>query len=174
VKIQDNMYVAIDYVLTLDSGEEVDRSQTGSPLSFIVGQGQIIPGLEKAILGMAKGDSAKIVVEPVDGYGQPREDLYHEIPRSQFPAEVDIKPGMVFEARGPRGPVAFQVKTVTDETVTADLNHPMAGKRLHFAVTVAETRQPTTAELAALAAPAGGCGCTPSTCTTCGTGGCGD
>ena len=114
MKIAENLFVAIEYCLSLDSGEEVDRSRAGNPLSFITGTGQIIPGLEKELMGMEAGDSANITVESDDAYGQAREDLLHEIPRSQFPANVDTNPGMKFQAQSPNGPIMIVVKTVED------------------------------------------------------------
>lgn len=157
MKIADKMYVAIEYSLTLDSGQEVDRSQEGCPLGFIAGASQIIPGLEKALAGMSVGDSADISVAPEDGYGVVRDDLFQEVPRSQFPADMEIKKGMAFEAQGPHGPFMLVVSSVNDnDTVTVDLNHPMAGQRLHFSVKVVEVREPSAEEIAQLS---GGCGC---------------
>lgn len=156
MKIAEKMYVAFEYCLTTDAGEEIDRSPAGEPLGFITGSGQIIPGLEKAMIGMTAGDSSRITVEPEDAYGLVQDEMFQQIPREQFPDDVDIEPGMSFEAQGPRGPFMITVSTVNDDnTVTVDLNHPLAGKRLNFDVTVTEVREATAAELA----PAGGCGC---------------
>ena len=80
--IADNMYVAINYTLTLESGQEIDKSPEGQPLGFITGTGQIIPGLEKALMGRSAGDSAKLVVEPEDAYGPFKDDLLQEIPKN--------------------------------------------------------------------------------------------
>lgn len=170
MKIADKMYVAIEYSLSLDSGQEVDRSQDGRPLGFITGASQIIPGLEKSLTGMAVGDTADITVEPEDGYGVARDDLFQEVPRSQFPKDVEIKKGMSFEAHGPRGPFMIVVSSINDnDTVTVDLNHPMAGQRLHFAVKVVEVREPREEEIAQLA---GGCGCGTSSQADCSSSGC--
>ena len=162
MNIADKMYVTIDYTLTLESGQEIDKSPEGQPLGFITGTGQIIPGLEKALIGRIAGDSAKVVVEPEDAYGPVKDDLFQEVPNSQFPSEVDIKAGMAFEAQGPNGPFMITVAKINDnDTVTVDLNHPMAGKQLHFDVNVVEVREPTAEELAQAAARAnaGGCAC---------------
>ena len=156
--IADKMYVAIDYTLTLDSGQEIDKSPTGQPLGFITGLGQIIPGLEKALMGKTAGHKANVVVEPEDAYGPVKDNLFQDIPKSQFPTDVDIKPGM---AQGPRGPFMITVAKVNEnDTVTVDLNHPMAGKQLHFDVNVVDVREPTAEELAqATASFSSGCGC---------------
>ncbi|NOQ66842.1 MAG: peptidylprolyl isomerase, partial [Desulfobacterales bacterium] len=159
--IAENMFVAINYTLTLESGQEIDKSPEGQPLGFIAGTGQIIPGLEKALMGRAAGDSAKLVVEPEDAYGPVKDDLLQEIPKNQFPSDLDVTPGMAFEAQGPNGPFMITVARVNDnDTITVDLNHPMAGKQLHFDVNVVEVREPTAEELAKVAASlSSGCGC---------------
>lgn len=161
MNIADNMYVAINYTLTLESGQEIDKSPEGQPLGFIAGTGQIIPGLEKALMGKVAGDSAKLVVEPEEAYGPVKDDLLQEIPKSQFPGDVDITPGMAFEAQGPNGPFMITVASINEnDTITVDLNHPMAGKQLHFDVNVVEVREPTAEELAQVAASlSSGCGC---------------
>jgi FKBP-type peptidyl-prolyl cis-trans isomerase SlyD len=155
MKIADKSMVSIEYSLTLDNGEEVDKSEPGEPLQFLFNTGQIIPGLEKEIEGMRAGESTKFVVEPEDGYGRPKEELYRKIPRKEFPD--DVKAGMAFQAAGPHGSIPFMIKTVDDDEVTIDLNHPLCGERLHFDVKVLEVREATEEELAD-AASSSGCG----------------
>ena len=147
MKIQDLAYVAIEYTLTLDSDEVVDQSQPGKPFGFIFGSGLVIPGLEKGLEGIEQGQSTKFSVEAEEGYGQPRQELFRELPREHFPADADIEPNMIFEADGPHGPVRFRVESVSDEVVVANLNHPLAGERLHFDLKVIEVREPTQEEL---------------------------
>ncbi|OGQ96940.1 MAG: hypothetical protein A2521_11770 [Deltaproteobacteria bacterium RIFOXYD12_FULL_57_12] len=160
MKIADNTYVAIDYSLALDSGEIIDRSE-GEPLGFITGADQIIPGLENALMGMVAGDSARITVEPEDGYGERQDELLMEVPRDQFPDDEEIEAGMVFETEGPHGPVTIVIDSVNaNDTVTVNLNHPLAGQRLFFDVKVVEVRDPSVEELAALEETDGcDCGC---------------
>ena len=141
MKIQDQAYVAIEYTLSLDSEEVIDRSDPGEPFGFVFGAGQVISGLEKGLEGMGEGDSAKITVEADEGYGQVRPDLVCEIPRKNFPDDVDIEPDMMFEVSGPHGPARFRVNSVGEEVVVADMNHPLAGERLHFHVEVTEVRE---------------------------------
>lgn len=171
MKIDDKVYVAIEYKLTLASGEEVDSSPEGEPLGFVTGSGQIIPGLEKALMGKSKGDRSQVVVEPEDGYGPVDESMFQDIPRSQFPDDCEVEPGMTFHAQGPHGPFMVSVARINDDdTVTVDMNHPLAGQQLHFDVTVVEVREPSAGELAALTAESSGCGCG---CGTADTGSCG-
>lgn len=168
MKITDNTYVAIDYRLTLDSGEEFDRSTEGSPLGFVTGTGSIISGLESALTGRSAGESFTVTVEPESGYGQVQKELFQSIPRDRFPADVEITAGMQFHARGPRGPVALTVLSADQEQVNVDLNHPLAGKNLTFDVTVREVREPLAHEIPAAAAS--GCGCGPQEQSACGCG----
>ena len=162
MKVADKSMVSIEYSLTLDNGEEVDKSEPGKPLEFIFNTGQIIPGLEKEVAGMEEGDETKFVVEPDDGYGQPKEELYRKVPRSEFPD--DVKAGMAFQASGPQGAIPFMIKEVNDKEVTIDLNHPLCGERLHFDVKVVAVREATDEELAAAAAAAS---CGHSSCAGC-------
>ena len=145
MKIQDQTYVAIEYTLTLDSDEVVDQSSPGKPFGFIFGAGLVIPGLEKGLEGMKQGQSAKLSVEAEEGYGQPN---------------------MIFEADGPHGPVRFRVESVSDDVVVANLNHPLAGERLHFDLKVTEVREARAEELEALKQDAE---CAPESCACCNT-----
>ena len=166
MKIQDQTYVAIEYTLTLDPDEVVDQSEPGKPFGFILGAGLVIPGLEKGLEGMEQGQSAKLTVEAEEGYGKPRQELFRELPREHFPADAEIEPNMIFEAQGPHGPVRFRVESVRDDVVVANLNHPLAGERLHFDLKVAEVREARPEELEALKQNAG---CAPESCACCDT-----
>lgn len=160
MKIAENSYVGLEYVLTIDSGEEIDRSPAGQPLGFIAGADQIIPGLEKALIGMAVGDESKVTVEPEEAYGQMDKDMVQQVPKSHFPAEAEITPGMSFQADGPNGPFMVTIAAINDDdTVTVDLNHPLAGERLHFEVRIVEVREASAEEMAQLAGGACSCGC---------------
>jgi FKBP-type peptidyl-prolyl cis-trans isomerase SlyD len=173
MNIADKLHVAFDYKLTLDSGKEIDSSPEGQPLGFVTGSGQIIPGLEKAMMGMAVGDSLKISVESGDAYGQVNPELFKDVPRNQFPAEIELQPGMTFQSQGPQSPITINIKEIKDDiTVVIDLNHPLAGERLHFDVNIAEVREPTAEELSGLSTGCS-CGCSTEEKSDCGTkGGC--
>ncbi|MEE9120210.1 MAG: peptidylprolyl isomerase [Syntrophobacteria bacterium] len=166
MKIQDRAYVSVEYTLSLDSDEVVDRSDPEKPFGFIFGASHVIAGLEKGLLGMEQGQSAKFTVEPEEGYGQHIQELCREIPREQFPGDMDIEPNMVFEASGPHGPVRLRVESVSDDLVVADMNHPLAGERLHFDVKVVGVREAQAEELEALKESAG---CAPESCACCAT-----
>ena len=149
MKIASGHVVEIDYSLHLGDGRVVDASEPGEPLTYLHGEGQIVPGLESALEGLSAGDQKQVVVAPGDGYGEHDPQGVQEVPRGAFPAEFDPQPGMELTAEGPDGePVPFAVREVRPETVVIDLNHPLAGKTLHFDVTVREIRAATPEEVA--------------------------
>jgi FKBP-type peptidyl-prolyl cis-trans isomerase SlyD len=143
MKIEKNALVAVNYTLTLDNGEVVEKTRDEDPLVFIFGEGRMMPGLEKGIEGMEAGQSRKFDVAPKDAYGDPSEALLHEIPREDFPKGVEVRQGAFIQAQSPRGPLLFRVQEVKDESVVCDFNHPLAGKRLHFDVAIDEVREST-------------------------------
>jgi FKBP-type peptidyl-prolyl cis-trans isomerase SlyD len=156
----EKLFIAFDYNLTLDSGEQIDCSEANEPFDFITGSDQIIPGLEKALVAMKVGDAAKVTVAPEEAYGPYMQDLVHEIPRDQFPPEEQIEPGMNFQTEGPHGPLTINVIAVKgDESVTVDLNHPLAGKTLIFDVKIAEIREASAEEIEEALTADDGCGC---------------
>jgi FKBP-type peptidyl-prolyl cis-trans isomerase SlyD len=149
MKIGKGSVVGIDYTLHLGDGEVVDASAPGEPLTYLHGEGQIVPGLEQALEGCASGDQRKVVVTPADGYGERDARGLQEVPREAFPAGFDPQVGMQLTAEGPEGEaVPFVVSEVKDGSVVIDLNHPLAGETLHFEVTVREVRAATEEELA--------------------------
>jgi FKBP-type peptidyl-prolyl cis-trans isomerase SlyD len=149
MKIADGTVVGIDYALHLGDGKVVDASETGEPLVYLHGGGQIVPGLEAALEGLGEGDRKQVVVAPNDGYGPRDPRGVQEVPRAAFPPDFDPQPGMELTAEGEEGePVPFVVKEVKPESVVIDLNHPLAGATLHFDVTVREVRAATEDEKA--------------------------
>ena len=149
MKISNGNVVGIDYSLHLGDGEVVDASAPGEPLTYLQGEGQIVPGLESALEGLDVGDRKQVVVAPAEGYGEHDARGIQEVPNGAFPPDFDPKPGMELTAEGPQGePVPFVIREVRPETVLIDLNHPLAGKTLHFDVTVREVRAATEEERA--------------------------
>ena len=165
MKIKENSFVAIDYTLTLDSGEEVDKSEPDQPLGFVWSAGQVIPGMEKQLAGKEIGWESEFTVEAEDGYGQANADLFQKVPRSNFPEEAEFKPGLAYEAQTAEGVLTFTIKSLDEQEVTIDLNHPLCGERLHFKVKVVEVREASEEELAALDES---CDCSQSECGGCG------
>ncbi|EPX65180.1 FKBP-type peptidyl-prolyl cis-trans isomerase SlyD [Cystobacter fuscus DSM 2262] len=148
MKIAKDSVVSIEYRLHLGDGEVVDESEPGEPLEYLHGHDEIVPGLEKALEGKTKGESLKVVVSPEEGYGEIDPDGVEEVPRSEFPAEMEIKPGAILSATDHEGDeVDFLVKEVKGDTIIVDFNHPFAGKTLHFEVKVHNVRAATKEEL---------------------------
>lgn len=167
--VQDNVVVSLDYTLRLDDGQVVDSSDGHGPLQYLQGRGNIIPGLERALYGLTAGASQEVVVAPADGYGEFNSDLLETLPRSVFPVDWQLEKGMGFRMRTENGQtVTAYVDTVGAEEVVVNLNHPLAGKTLHFDVRIAELREATPEEIAqgAIASECG-CGCGGS-CGSCG------
>ena len=146
MQVAENKHVSIDYKLTVD-GEVVDESNPGEPLGFVSGLGQIVPGLEKAIQGKRAGDELNVSFSSDEGYGEVQEDLIQELPKKNFPDDLTLEVGMVFQAQTPHGMMAFRVAEVKDDVVVADLNHPLAGKALSFWVKIVAVREATEEEL---------------------------
>lgn len=169
MKVEEKKFVAMHYTLTLNNGEKVDSSEGQDPLGFIQGTGQIIEGLDAAVLGKEVGDKFTVSIPPEQGYGVASEEMHREIPRENFPADAELEVGQGFTATGPHGPVSFRVVSTDDEKVVADFNHVLAGETLTFDVEITEVREPNAEEMAQLSASAG---CEPSACGSCG-GSCG-
>ncbi len=149
MKVSKGSVVGVDYSLHLGDGQVVDASAPGEPLQYLHGEGQIVPGLETALEGLAIGDRKQVVVSPAEGYGEHDPRGIQEVPKKAFPPGFDPQPGMELTAEGPQGePVPFVVREVKPESVIIDLNHPLAGKTLHFDVTVREVREATDEEKA--------------------------
>lgn len=139
--------VSINYELKDDEGEILDESD--APLQYLHGFGNIIPGLEKALEGAGPGQHQSVTIEPGDAYGEPDPEAIISLPLSNLPEGMEIEPGMNLVAETPGGPVPMKVQEITDESVTLDANHPLAGKRLHFEVEVVEVRAASEKELEA-------------------------
>jgi FKBP-type peptidyl-prolyl cis-trans isomerase SlyD len=147
VKIAKKTAVAIDYKLTIDGGIVVDASEKGHPLWYLHGEGNIIPGLERALDGLEPGAQKKVVVAPKDGYGVVDPSRIHQVPKDRFPAG-QYNLGDVVTATAPDGSENDARITAMDaKTFTLDFNHELAGKELTFEITVAEVRAATKDEL---------------------------
>jgi FKBP-type peptidyl-prolyl cis-trans isomerase 2 len=128
--------VKVEYKGTFDDGTVFDSSEKcGAPLEFEVGAGQIIPGFENAVMGMENGEEKEFKLEPSDAYGDRNPQLVQKIPRDQLPKEVES--GMMLVVGLPNGAqIPVKVTEVTDEWVTIDMNHPLAGENLNFKIKV--------------------------------------
>lgn len=144
----DGKVVSIHYTLKDDDGDVVDSSSGGEPLDYLHGAGNIVPGLEAAMIGRGIGDKFKVTVAPADGYGEVVGGGPRAVPRSAFPDEVELEEGMQFFVRGPDGePFPVWVAGVKGDEVLIDANHPLAGENLNFEVEVVGIRDATKEEV---------------------------
>jgi FKBP-type peptidyl-prolyl cis-trans isomerase SlyD len=134
--IVEGSKVSLEYTLKLDDGRTVDSNVGGEPLDFEQGKHQILPALEKQLLGLGVNDTKQVTLSAEDGYGVVDPDLVREVPASQIPAEGQ-KPGAQLIAQDQEGKQRMvKVVDVKGDTIVLDLNHPLAGQRLHFDVKV--------------------------------------
>lgn len=125
--------VKIHYTGALDDGTEFDTSKGKDPLEVTLGSGQVIPGFEQAIQGMAVGEEKSVNIPPEEAYGPRREQMVQEVPKSALPADLEPTEGMALRAQARDGqPLNLTVTEVKDETIVVDGNHPLAGQALNF------------------------------------------
>ena len=138
--IEDGKTVKIHYSLIVD-GEVVDGTEGREPLEFVQGKHQIIPGLERQLVGMRVGDTKEITVPPEEGYGKANPEAMVEIPKEQLPKDVKPTVGLILQGANPDGR-RFQAKIekVNEKTVLLNLNHPLAGKTLKFNVKITDIK----------------------------------
>ena len=146
--IENNQVVSIEYELKEAGGSEILDSNMGqAPLEFITGKSHIIPGLESQLVMLGKGDKSDVMVPAADAYGEYNAEAIDDVPREQF-AGLELKEGLPLFGQGENGEtIQVVVKAFTDDTVTIDYNHPLAGKDLMFSVTVLDVREATPDEV---------------------------
>lgn len=148
MQIAERSVVSIHYTLTDAEGEVIDSSAGGSPLVYLHGAGNIITGLESALVGRKAGDTLKVEVAPADGYGEHDPRKVQEVPREAFQGVDQIDVGMRFQAQGNHGPISVVVTAVSSDLVTVDGNHPLAGQTLFFDVEITAVREASEEKLA--------------------------
>ena len=147
MKISKNSVVSIQYTLTDDQNDVLDRSSAQDPLVYLHGTGSLIPGLEKTLEGCIAGDKLKVSVKPEDGYGIRDDKMLQNVQKSEFPQGEELQVGMSFQVNGENGPMVLTVVEIRGEEVIVDSNHPLAGVNLHFDVEVMSVREATENEL---------------------------
>ncbi len=131
--------VKVHYTGKLDDGTVFDSSTNREPLEFTIGAGNIIPGFEKAVVGMAQGESKTEVIPIEQAYGPYMEEMVVTIDRQQMPAEIEPQVGQQLHIQQPDGQLLpVMVTDVSDSTVTLDANHPLAGENLTFDIQLVE------------------------------------
>lgn len=137
-KIEAGKTVQVNYTLTVD-GKMVDSSNvSGSPLTYIAGSGQIIPGLDEALMGLKKGEKKQVTVAPEKGYGPVNPNALQKIPKKQFSDPKILKVGERVSGNSGGRPVQATIVAIGKTDVTMDFNHPLAGKTLNFDIEVVD------------------------------------
>jgi len=147
MQIDSKKAVYIHYTLKNRDGELLDKSRSDEPLGYIHGTGSIVPGLESALEGKQAGDTVNVVVAPEEAYGSRDEALVQDVPRGAFDGVDAIEPGMRFQAESEQGTRVVTVTTVSEDVVTVDGNHPLAGETLVFDVEVHRVREASDEEV---------------------------
>lgn len=160
-KVKNGDFVQLHYTGTLEDDTVFDSSDGRGPLEFQVGGGGIIAGFNDAVMDMAVNEEKKVVLTPDKAYGQPRDDLQREFPKTML-GDMKIEVGQDLRFSSPHGPISGKVVAIEGDNFMADFNHPLAGKTLAFQIKVAGISDtPTQASCS--------CGCSPDDCgTTCG------
>lgn len=136
-KVEKGLFVSVNYTGTLENGEQFDSSEGQAPLEFKVGEGQMIKGFEKAVMGMALNEKKIFTLSPEEAYGNRDENFIHEFPKAEIPPEVAPEVGQTLALTSPQGHhIPARVIAVDDEKVTFDLNHPLAGESLTFDIQI--------------------------------------
>ncbi|MFO8007271.1 MAG: peptidylprolyl isomerase [Candidatus Brocadiia bacterium] len=131
--------VKVHYKGTLEDGTVFDESAERGPLEFTIGEGEIIPGFEQAVVGMSPGETQSVSIAAAQAYGPHNEQLVGQIERTDLPDDLEPEIGQRLEMRSEEGqPFVVQITEVGEETVTLDGNHPLAGEDLNFQIELLE------------------------------------
>ena len=131
--------VKVHYTGTLQNGAQFDSSAEREPLQFTLGEKKVIPGFEDAVLGMSVGDTKTVTIPAAKAYGPRNEEAVQEFPRSALPEHLELSIGLRLQTETPDGrPTLLTVTELTEDTVTFDANHPLAGEDLTFKLELAE------------------------------------
>jgi len=146
--VQNGAVVSLAYTLKLSNGEVIDYTEADDPLEYLHGADNIIPGLEKELVGLSVGAQKEVRVSPAEGYGEYDPEDVEEVDVAEFPSGMSLKLGMVVAIPDSDGNVEEAiVSEITKDSVTLDFNHPLAGKPLMFSVEVVGIREATAEEL---------------------------
>jgi FKBP-type peptidyl-prolyl cis-trans isomerase 2 len=162
MKVAKGQKVKLHYTGTLDNGEVFDSSKDREPLEFIAGSGMVIKGFDDAVIGMDVGAEKKFSIESKDAYGEVIPQLMQEVPKEAFGEKIP-EIGVTIGIKAPTGQtIPAKIVKISEDKVTLDLNHPLAGKKLTFEIKVIESKKLTRKEQEELdkqmQAHASGCG----------------
>ncbi len=132
-----NAKITLHFSLSLEDGSIVDSNFDGDPATFVFGDGSLLPGFEEALMGLEPGAEGNFTITPEKGFGQHNPSNIQEFSRKEFDAELDLEPGLMLSfADANQAELPGVVVEVSDETVSIDFNHPLAGHLIKFNVKV--------------------------------------
>lgn len=135
--IQPGSTVKLHYSITLEDGTVADSTQEGEPLDFVMGDGTMIEGLEMALYGLKAGDNQTVSIDPLNAFGFSDDESVHTLPRSEFNADMSLKPGLIMSFSTPAGDeIPGVIKEVSADEVVVDFNHPLADHEITFSVEI--------------------------------------
>ena len=146
MNIEKDRVVRFHYTVSEQGQAPLETSEGRDPLAILIGHGNIIPGLEKAMEGRAAGDKFDVDVPAAEAYGERRDGMTQRVPKKHFQGQR-LEPGMQVVLNTNFGPRAVTIQKVGMSVVDVDLNHPMAGKDLHFAIEIVEVREASAEEI---------------------------
>ncbi len=139
VAIKEGDAIRIRYVGRLEDGTVFDSSENRPPLEFTVGEGEVIPGLEQGVIGMNPGETKTITIPSEFGYGHYVKERVFVMDRKKMPGNFNIEVGLRLQMYRADGmPIMVTVVNISENTLTMDCNHPLAGKTLIFDITLVE------------------------------------
>lgn len=145
--IQEGRAVTLHFSLLLPSGEEIDSTRNGKPASFIVGDGNLLPGFEEALLGKTKGFAEQITLPPEQAFGTRNEANIRLLPRDKFAEELEseLEVGLMVSFQSPEGELPGVVVDIYEDTLKVDFNHPLSGREIVFDVAILDVQEPSEA-----------------------------
>lgn len=131
--------VQVHYTGTLDDGTVFDTSREGDPIEFELGTGEVIEGFDRAVNGLEVGETREVELDPEEAYGHRSDELVIDVDRDELPEDLDPEVGQTLAVEGADGEErAAWVAEVGEDSITVDLNHPLAGRSLTFEVELVE------------------------------------
>ena len=137
VTVGEGTRVHLNFSISLEDGSEVDTNFGDESVSFVVGDGSLLPGFERLLFGMSPGERQMFVVSPENAFGQPNDDNVQSVSRDQFDDDIDLQIGLVYafnDAGG--GELPGMIISFDDNEVSVDFNHPLSGRTILFDVLI--------------------------------------
>ena len=149
MEITQDSFVVIEYSLSLDDGSFVKGENTPASMNFIVGYGQILPALERQLIGLQEGEEKELKIPACEGFGERDQSLVHIMALCDFPQGRNLEQGRwaIAKNEASGAQYGYYVREKTDSTITVDYNHPLAGRDLYYSVKVVLVRQAFAEEL---------------------------